>query len=347
MALNVGVWLANLADGMTLTRPDVDDLFRWGGNSASAVVHDGELWRLLSATVLHAGLMHLALNLYALWMAGEQVARWFGHGRFLLIYWGSALLGSALSLHFAAQQSVSVGASGAVFGVLGALLVGVWQRRERVPADLRVHLLISQGLFVVIALAMGFVSDGIDHAAHIGGLLAGAVMAWLMLDRAGVRAGERLRRRPVLAVGLVGLVVAGLVWTAPAGVDHRALLEAQAAWQQMQPRLHAAERALQADALAQKQGRLSHAQLVQAMERTHIPAYRALVEELARLREATPSPQLDDLHHLQAGVLELMTLEVGMAQGRLDPVQAEARAQELSAQLARLSQRMRERSAAQ
>ncbi len=347
VALNAGVWLANLADGMSAMQPATADLFRWGASSASAVVRDGEWWRLISATVLHGGLMHLALNMYALWVAGTQVCRWFGNGQFLLIYWGSALAGSALSLHFSAQQAVSVGASGAVFGVLGALLAGVWQHRERVPKALVSQLLTSQGLFVAISLAQGFTRPGIDNAAHIGGLLAGAAMAWLLVELVDEAASAaHRRRRQWLAAGAVALAVGGLVGAAQPGVDHRALFEQQTLLREVLPRFQAAESALQQDARAQQEGRLSQAQLVEAMERTHIPAYRAVGEAMARLKPATPSPQLDDLRGLQSGVLELMSLEVGKARGTLDPTQADRRAEAVSARLAEVSQRMRSRNGA-
>jgi rhomboid protease GluP len=344
VALNVCVWLANLADGMSPMQPATADLFRWGASSASAVVRDGDYWRLITATLLHGGLMHLALNMWALWVAGTQVCRWFGNGQFLLIYGGSALAGSALSLHFSAQQSVSVGASGAVFGVLGALLAGVWQHRERVPKALVNQLLTSQGLFVAISLAQGFTRPGIDNAAHIGGLLAGAAMAWLLVELVDEQASAAHRRsRQWLAAGLAALAVGGLVWAAPAGVDHRALFETQTVLREVLPRFQAAEQALQNDAKSQQAGRLSEAQLVDAMERRHIPAYRAVGEAMAQLNPATPSPQLDDLRGLQSGVLELMTLEVGKARGTLDAAQADQRLTEVSAQLAELSQRMRAR----
>ena len=347
VALNVGVWLANVVDGLSPMQPATADLFRWGASSASAVVRDGEWWRLITATVLHGGLMHLALNMYALWVAGTQVCRWFGNGQFLLIYWGSALAGSALSLHFSAQQSVSVGASGAVFGVLGALLAGVWQHRERVPKAVVTQLLTSQGLFVAISLAQGFTRPGIDNAAHVGGLLAGAAMAWLLVEVVDEAASAaHRRRRQWLAAGAVALAVGGLVGAAQPGVDHRALFEHQTVLREVLPRLQAAEQALQADAQAQQAGRLTEAQLVEAMERTHIPAYRAVGEAMARLKPAAPSPQLDDLRGLQAGVLELMTLEVGKARGSLDPALADRRAEVVSAQLAELSQRMRARNGA-
>ncbi len=345
VALNVGVWLLNLLDGMSPMQPETADLFRWGASSASAVVRDGEHWRLITATVLHGGLMHLALNMWALWLAGTQVCRWFGNGQFLLIYWGSALAGAALSLHFSAQQAVSVGASGAVFGVLGALLAGVWQHRDRVPKSLVTQLLTSQGLFVVISLVQGFAREGIDNAAHVGGLLAGAGMAWLLVELVDEKVSAAQRRsRQWLASAAVALAVGGLVWAAPAGVDHRALFETQTLLREVMPRFQAAEKALRADAQAQREGQLSQAQLVEALERTHIPAYRAVGDALAQLRPVNPSPQLTDLRGLQSGVLELMTLEVAQARGTLDPVLAEQRAQAVQAQLAEVNQRMRSRS---
>lgn len=342
VALNVGVWLANLASGLDALQPATADLFRWGASSASAVVRDGEWWRLLTATVLHGGLLHLALNMYALWVAGTQVCRWFGNGQFLLIYWGSALAGSALSLHFSAQQAVSVGASGAVFGVLGAVLAGVYQHRARVPRSVVAQLLTSQGLFVALSLAQGFTREGIDNAAHVGGLLAGAVMAWLLVEVVDDQASAaHRRRRQGWALAVVALAVAGLVWAAPAGVNHRVLFAEQAALRAVLPAFQQAEQALQADAQAHQAGRLSPAQLVEAMERTHIPAYQALGEALGRLPADPQAQRLADLRTLQSAMLELMRLEVDKARGTLTAEQAAARASRLTPALQAASQRLR------
>lgn len=346
MALNAGVWLANLADGLHPMQPQTADLFRWGASSASAVVRDGEWWRLVTATVLHGGLVHLALNMWALWVAGTQVTRWFGNGQFLLIYWGSALAGSALSLHFSAQQAVSVGASGAVFGVLGALLAGVFQHRDRVPKAVVTQLLTSQGAFVAISLVQGFTRPGIDNAAHIGGLLAGAGMAWLLVEVVDETASAAHRRgRQWLAAAAAGLVVAGLVWAAPAGVDHRALLAEQTALREVLPAFQKAEQALQADAKAEQEGRISQQQLVDAMEQRHMPAYRAVGEALARVPADVRSQRLDDLRSLQAGVLELMTIEVGQARGTLDAAEAATRAAQVTQRLQVVTQRLQAREA--
>ncbi|RYY74666.1 MAG: rhomboid family intramembrane serine protease, partial [Comamonadaceae bacterium] len=131
VALNVGVWAVNIAMGMSAFRPAAGDLFRWGANSAWAVAHDHEYWRLLTAAFLHAGLIHLGMNMLGLWGAGQLLNRLYGNAQFLLVYLASALAGSAASLHFSAQTAVSVGASGAVFGVLGAVLVAAHRHREQ------------------------------------------------------------------------------------------------------------------------------------------------------------------------------------------------------------------------
>lgn len=346
MAVNVGVWLLNLLDGLSAMKPASEALFAWGANSTTAVVRDGEWWRLLTATALHAGVMHLALNMYALWDAGRQVCRWFGNGQFLLIYLGSALAGSALSLHFSAQQAVSVGASGAVFGVLGALMAGVYQHRERVPKAMVTRLLTSQGVFVAIMLAQGFASKGIDNAAHVGGLVAGAAMAWLLIEVVDERA-SLLRRvgHQVLAVAVTALCVGGLVWAATPGVDHRELFATQAMLREVLPPLRAAETALQADARARKEGRLPHDRFLDALERRHIPAIRGVVQTMDRVRPAQALPLLDDLRNRNVYLLEMMELELGLERGTVNPAQARPRLVELSALLTAVDQRLKVRSA--
>jgi len=345
-AINIGVWLLNLLDGMSPVKPASAELFAWGANSASAVVRDGEYWRLITATVLHGGVMHLLLNLYALWVAGGQVCRWFGNGQFLMIYLGSALAGSALSLHFSALQSVSVGASGAVFGVLGALLMGVVQHKERLPKGKLQQLLTSQGLFVVFALVQGFGKQGIDNAAHVGGLLAGAAMAWVLIEMVDEQASAAQRRsRQWVATLTVALAVVGLVWQAKPGVDHRMLFGASSAMNQILPRISAAESALQQDAKAVQAGRMSEAQLLEAMTQRHIPAYRDIHRTLLAIGPAGSLPGLGDLQTLYALTVELMTLEVDKHQGRIDAAQADGRMATLRTQLEAVRARLQQRNA--
>ena len=165
-----------------VVRIPADQLLRWGGNAASEV-QKGDLWRLMSATFLHGGALHLFFNMLGLYSAGVLVERIYGRRCYALIYLGSGFVGSAASLHYAAQNAVSIGASGAVFGITAALLVGIFEHRHRLPETFSRPLLTNLGIFIVSALVNGFTHSGIDNAAHIGGLLTGAALAWMLPER--------------------------------------------------------------------------------------------------------------------------------------------------------------------
>lgn len=351
VAINVGVWLVNLASGLHFMSPDASQLFVWGANSASAVVHDQQYWRLLTAMFLHGGLLHLALNMLGLWDAGRELCRWFGNAQFLLIYFGAGLTGSALSLHFSAQQSVSVGASGAVFGVIGGLVAAAIQHRERLPKLTSRRLVTGQGVFVAYALFQGFGKQGIDNAAHVGGLLAGAAIAWLLVERIDESASERKRQLARVAAALAcGAAVVGLVLTTPRpGTDHRLAFEAQATLKALSPELGRAERALKDDATALKAGRMTHAQFIDAMHTRHVPAYRAIGKALAPLQLDAADPmraRLIDVREHNRLMTELMTLEVRQARGEAaDMGELEARLAQLDKELTVLARRINERRA--
>lgn len=111
--------------------------------------------------------MHVAMNMLGLYSAGIWVERIYGKRLFTLVYLASGLMGSVLSLYFSAQNAVSVGASGTVFGVTGAFLVAVAQNRSRLPKLFSQQTLSGMGLFIVYSLLQGFGTQGIDNAAHI------------------------------------------------------------------------------------------------------------------------------------------------------------------------------------
>lgn len=343
MAVNIGVWLANVASGMDPFKATTPDLLRWGANSATAVLQGGEVWRLLTATVLHGGLLHLSLNMAALWDAGRQVCRWYGNGQFLMIYLGAALMGSALSLHFAAQHSVSVGASGAVFGVLGALMFGVWRHRDRVPPSLARHLLKAQGAFVLITLLQGLLMPGIDNAAHLGGLLGGCLVAWQLVEVVEVETGRAKRwLGRFMALLIVGATVLALKDTAPRPAPAApAPVVVRVALQQVLRQLQAAEFALQRDAQAREAGQLSPQQFVVALEQRHIPSYRALLGLLAQVDAAQSPTGLTDVRAVGETVLALMQVERDLVRGRITPQQAAPQQRQLRAQLKGLRERLR------
>jgi membrane associated rhomboid family serine protease len=156
-------------------------------------VADGEYWRLWTVTLLHGDLIHLAFNMYALWLAGPIVERWYGRVRFLAFYLACAAGGSAASFVFGGDVP-AVGASGAIFGLFGVLLAA---GRLHHPVDRQSRALVGQlGMLILINLLFGFASGGrIDNAAHIGGLVAGLWLGALILP-SGVPTLSSLWHRP-------------------------------------------------------------------------------------------------------------------------------------------------------
>lgn len=146
----------------------------------SEAVRQGELYRLVSVTLVHGGLLHLLLNLYALYIVGPVVESIWGKWLFLAFYVLSAIAGSTGSFLFSVA---SVGASGAIFGLVGVILAGT--RAHNPMLDRRARAIVPQlGMFVVINLVFGFVATGaggnIDNAAHVGGLLAGLWLGFVV-----------------------------------------------------------------------------------------------------------------------------------------------------------------------
>jgi rhomboid protease GluP len=351
VALNVGVWIANVASGVNLFKPSASDLFAWGANSAWAVTQEHQWWRLLTGTFLHAGLVHLAFNMVGLWDSGRLLNRLQGNGQFLLIYLGSALAGSGLSLHYAAQQSVGVGASGAVFGVLGALLVSVYRHRDQFPGGLGRSILTSQGVFAAYALVQGFARNNVDNAAHIGGLAAGVVIGSLLVGRIDAQRMPQARMRAAASLGLVAAALAALVATTPAAaVDHRRSFEAERAMPALFSRLQAAQEALQKDAKSVEAGRMTEPEFIAAVERRHLPAFRAVHGEMSRLTLAPGDPRtpvLNDFKQMPALAIQLLEVQQKSSKGELDQEAARAQSQAIELQMRQLTERMKARSAQQ
>jgi membrane associated rhomboid family serine protease len=180
------------------------------------LVWQGEYWRLGSVVLVHGGILHLGFNMYALFIVGPIVEQLYGHARFLLIYVLCALGGSAASYVFS-DVRWSVGASGAVFGLFGMLLVADRVHKPALTRNAR-NLTAQIGGLIAINLVIGFVATGIDNAAHIGGLLAGAVLGLVMVPIAPTMAtfwtnvaGSKLQSGLTRLGWLVGIVIVGAV----------------------------------------------------------------------------------------------------------------------------------------
>ena len=181
----IAVYVIMICLGVSPFKPDADTLFSWGSNFGP-VVHAGQYWRLFTSLFVHAGLEHLLLNLAALYVAGLFLEPLIGRWSFLLAFLLTGWVASTTSIWWH-TNTVSVGASGGVFGLYGVLLAllvtGVAGRQQRA------NLLGSVILFVVINLLYGL-KEGVDNAAHMGGLASGLSLGLLM---AGERHWKRLR----------------------------------------------------------------------------------------------------------------------------------------------------------
>jgi len=155
-----------------------------------AAIAQGEWWRLLTSTLLHGSFLHLLFNMYALYWLGPQLERSLGHVRFAALYILSALGGSVASYWFSDLNTISVGASGAIFGLITATIVIGRQMRIDVS-----QLVVLLGINVVI----GFAQPGIDWRAHFGGAVTGAAVAYLYTK------GTRLNRDQIHRIGVAGI----------------------------------------------------------------------------------------------------------------------------------------------
>jgi len=175
LAGNLAVFVAMLVHGAGLWHSPNDVQLAWGANFGPAT-RDGEWWRLGTAMFVHFGLAHLAINMWALWDSCRFVERIYGHWRFLAIYGAGGMAGNLFSLLAHGDRAVSGGASGAIFSAYGALLVWLWRERRQVhPVEFR-WLFGGAAAFTAVTLAMGLLIQGIDNAAHLGGLLCGALV---------------------------------------------------------------------------------------------------------------------------------------------------------------------------
>ncbi len=199
IALNVGIYLVTAVQGSGINAPGGSLFDKWA-LYGPAVAH-GDWWRLITAAFLHANIIHIGFNMLALWWFGAPVEEYLGRARFLGLYAASGLAGSAGAL-VAAPTAVTVGASGAIFGILGAMLILEWQATGRLGGNALT--------LIVINLAIGFAYNGsggnISIGGHIGGLIVG-LLATLAFARFG--RGHAAYGRLGLA-GVAGLVVVGV-----------------------------------------------------------------------------------------------------------------------------------------
>ncbi len=166
IVLNIMVYLF-------MTLYDLDGTYFYALANNYEFVQNGQIYRLLTSMFLHADIIHIGCNMYALYILGPQVERYYGKTKFLLIYLLSGILGSIFSCVFMSADTISMGASGAIFGLLGSIAYFTYYYRATLQGLLR-----SQVLPVILLnLAIGFMVPGIDISGHIGGLIGGTLVS--------------------------------------------------------------------------------------------------------------------------------------------------------------------------
>ncbi len=189
--INVLVFLAMYIFGKG--SEDTLTLLLFGANYP-VLVRAGDYYRLITSAFLHVGLLHLIFNNYALYVIGSQLESFLGKAKFLIIYLVSAICGSLMSMLF--SDGISVGASGAIFGLLGSLLYFGYNYRVYLGTVLKSQII----PLIILNLVIGFITPGIDNAAHIGGLLGGLGMTMALGIKYKTSTFEKVNGKIIMAV---------------------------------------------------------------------------------------------------------------------------------------------------
>lgn len=177
IAINLLVFLISAWISKNIFNIDIYTLIIMGAK-VNSLIDKGQVWRLITCAFLHGGLIHIFFNMYALKILGPEIEYVYGKIKYLVIYLLSAIAASIFSYIFG-PQSVSVGASGAIFGLFGAMLIFGIKHRKQMGKAYMMNIL--QVIFVNVII--GISSSNIDNAAHFGGLIVGALIALLLGER--------------------------------------------------------------------------------------------------------------------------------------------------------------------
>ncbi|MFT3678220.1 MAG: rhomboid family intramembrane serine protease [Chitinophagaceae bacterium] len=204
VALNVLVFVLMTIKGVHLFSPEAMQILDWGGNMSPRTL-SGEWWRLFTSIFVHVGIIHLVVNMLALFIAGIYLESLIGSWRFLLAYLCTGVFASLTSIWWHDPPLVSAGASGAIFGIYGVFLALLTTRL--LPRSVRNQLLASVMVMVAYNLVNGLKS-GTDNAAHIGGLISGLLIGYGFYFSLRPPAGEKPRSRiPELITAIATITV--------------------------------------------------------------------------------------------------------------------------------------------
>ncbi|GAP62492.1 hypothetical protein ARMA_0915 [Ardenticatena maritima] len=199
--INLGVFLVETVLGLLwgagLNATTNTCMLLFFGAKFNLFIQAGQYWRLITPIFLHIGIFHLLVNMFALRILGSDIESLFGTARFAIIYLVAGVGGTIASMLF--NSSISAGASGAIFGLIGAEAVFLYINRDSLGifSDDRLQSLLG---VIIINLLFGVAVPGIDNAGHIGGLLTGALVGWLLSPRYEEIPATLPDGRPVIAI---------------------------------------------------------------------------------------------------------------------------------------------------
>lgn len=179
--LNVLLYLIEVIKSKNLINIDIYTLIQMGAK-VNILINNGEIYRLLTSAFLHGGIMHIFFNMSALNIIGREVEAVYGSKRYIVIYTISALGGSIFSYLFK-PISISVGASGAIFGLLGAMLIFGIKERDKIGKKYVKNILET----IVLNAIIGITIPNIDNFAHLGGLIVGSVTSFILFKKKNLR----------------------------------------------------------------------------------------------------------------------------------------------------------------
>ena len=206
IAANALVFAAMVVSGVSLMSPSTQQLWRWGADLGPLTL-GGQWWRVITSVFVHVGLWHIAVNMWALWNLGMLAERIFGRWHYLYIYLFCGACGSLASLAWH-PWITSAGASGAIFGLAGALIVTFRWGRLPIPAEVIKPILRTLVIFTVINIGFGAAVQFVDNSAHLGGF-GGGILAAAIIIQPIFRGREAQTRRIYAGIALLLVLVGG------------------------------------------------------------------------------------------------------------------------------------------
>ena len=319
------VYAVMVLRGVNPILPTTNQLLGWGANSGLRVMLRQEYWRLLASVFIHGGLIHLTINMWCLYSIGPLVERLFGNVSFAVLYLASGI-GGAIASMTSRPDRPSVGASGAIFGMFGALLAFLIIHRRSVPGSVLKPLRSSAVGFVVFNTLFAAAAPMIDQAAHMGGLATGFIAGLILVPPWPVSASTRRWGRELVLGATLGCALLGLAtgmarwreqWLSPAAKLDDFFIQVEPAYSELVAigtLMPGGERVRADLQTPQSRGQLSR--------RLQVLRTRGTTNLVRLTRVSTPDPELQTIRHLlvMAQTSQLAALESALK--NLDSPQA-------------------------